>query len=51
MTTLSISQHEQEHGPGVDEAPMNDLDDGESSLDPEFFDDPEECDDASMDLG
>jgi hypothetical protein len=28
-----------EHGPGIDEAPLNDLDDGEDGLDPDILSD------------
>lgn len=31
--------HEFDHGPGIDEAPLNDLDDGEAGLDPNILDD------------
>lgn len=44
------AEQEFEHGPGIDEAPLNDLDDGEAGLDPNILDG-DLLDDASMDLG
>lgn len=46
----NADDHEFDHGPGIDEAPLNDLDDGEAGLDPQILDD-DQIEDGSLGLG
>jgi hypothetical protein len=38
-SALAADDTAPEHGPGIDEAPLNDLDDGEDGLDPDILSD------------
>lgn len=49
-TTPPEDDNEFDHGPGIDEAPLNDLDDGEAGLDPNILDD-DLLEDGAMGLG
>lgn len=49
-TTPPQEDNEFDHGPGIDEAPLNDLDDGEAGLDPNILDD-DLLEDGAMGLG